>query len=353
MLITGLIAFVALGSAMQTRIDPASYAGSESCGGCHAAQSARQSATGHAWSLRPAAGHRLARHFQSEGTRDPDFFLKLDGEEPRIKVTQGAKSLEVPVEWAFGSGTQAVTFVSRLDDDSYLELHLSYYSRPGQLAPTPGHSGLQPKSLLEAAGLRYETFDPEPKIMRCFRCHSTGPLSLGPELEIRPAEMGVRCEACHGAGKPHVEAARKGEIVEARKLIANPGRNSAAALNDLCGGCHRKPAPVGSTTNWNDPWNTRHQPLYLGESACFQRGRLSCLTCHNPHEPLRRNEAAHYNRTCNECHAAPKHSSVQPARAKDCIACHMPRVEPHRHLQFTNHWIGIYAKGEPLRPKRR
>ena len=43
------------------------------------------------------------------------------------------------------------------------------------------------------AGVMYKTFSPEAEIMRCFRCHSTGPLELGDGLSIEPSETGVQC----------------------------------------------------------------------------------------------------------------------------------------------------------------
>ncbi|MGH8247458.1 MAG: multiheme c-type cytochrome, partial [Gammaproteobacteria bacterium] len=222
------------------------------------------------------------------------------------------------------------------------------------LDTTPGHQGLEAKTLPAALGVVYQTFDPEPKIMRCFRCHSTGRLSLGPKLEIRPAELGVRCEACHGPGSLHREAVSRGEIPKARGMIQNPRRLSAAELNQFCGVCHRKPAPAGAATNWTDPWNTRHQPLYLSQSACFQKskGALSCLTCHDVHNPLRKSEVSYYNGRCAACHKPKDHPALKAHDTEDCVGCHMPRVAPREHLRFTNHWIGVYRNEAKLQPER-
>ena len=307
------------------------YVGSQACGACHAVQLSQQSAGGHARTLRPAADHSLAKFFISK--------------------------LDVPVEWAFGSGGQAVTLVSQVDEDSYLEHYFTYYPAARALDATPGHGGLEPKTPRAGMGVLYKTFDPDPKIMRCFRCHSTGPLSLGPKFDIRPAEPGVHCEACHGPGSLHVKAASAGDIVAARRMIVNPGRLPSSALNQLCGGCHRKPAPAGAVSNWSDPWNTRHQPLYLDQSVCFQRskGRLSCLTCHDPHKPLQKNQASHYNTRCATCHKTAAHPVLagREAKLEDCVRCHMPAVAPGKHLTFTNHWIGVYPGGNNLTPRQR
>ncbi|MBI1787549.1 MAG: cytochrome c3 family protein [Acidobacteria bacterium] len=225
-----------------------------------------------------------------------------------------------------------MTIVSQLDDEFYLEHGLSWYAASKSMAPTPGHR--------TAAGERYRTFDPGAAILRCFQCHSTGPPRLGAGFRIEPFEPGVQCETCHGPGSEHARS---------RKPIRNPKRLSASGLNQLCGSCHRKPAAAGGDTDWTNPWNTRHQPLYLAESACFAKsgGALSCLTCHPPHQGLERN-AASYDRVCSSCHAHPRHRTAVAGRT--CAACHMPAVEPRPELRFANHWIGVYAPGKPLRP---
>ena len=61
-------------------------------------------------------------------------------------------------------------------------------------------------------------------------------------------------------------------------------------VNRFCGNCHRSQVQGRASIDLNYVWNVRHQPPYLERSACFQSssGRLSCLTCHDPHQPLRR-----------------------------------------------------------------
>jgi predicted CXXCH cytochrome family protein len=115
---------------------------------------------------------------------------------------------------------------------------------------------------------------------------------------------------------------------------------SAADLNEFCGVCHRN-APE---SDWTDKWKTRHQPSYLAQAACFRNsgGALTCLTCHDPHSPLNK-VSARYDKTCIGCHQAVRHRTATAAAA--CVDCHMPQVVVSAQLKFTNHWIGIYAKG--------
>ena len=76
-------------------------------------------------------------------------------------------------------------------------------------AATPGH----PKG----EDTPYRTFDPSAGILRCFACHSTGPLTLAAGKNIVPHELGVRCEACHGPSGDHARDPR-------HFAAENPGR---------------------------------------------------------------------------------------------------------------------------------
>jgi hypothetical protein len=276
------------------------YAGAEACKGCHPSEYAAQSATAHARALsRSRAGQ--------------------------------------PGEWAFGAGSQAITFVSRADADHYLEHGETWYTKLGRYARTPGHR--------EAGGVRYRIFDPSAAILRCFACHSTGPVSIAEGGAIVPAELGVRCEDCHGPAAAHVSDPRRAQPVQ-------PARMSAAAINRTCGACHRMSAGPEAPVNLHDPWNARHQPLMLAAGACFQLsgGRLNCFTCHAPHAPLERTAAA-YDARCVKCHAAVRHQTAVAGTA--CAECHMPRVALGPGLSFANHRIGIYAPEAPMRPLSR
>lgn len=348
-----LILLLARTLVAQQEVKPV-HVGSQVCQGCHTQEFADQSTSGHAGALHQAAKHPLAglfspalplrrgQHFRF------DFQMATDGYGVRVSGPQA--SVDIPIEWAFGSGEQAVTFVSRISKDWYLENYFSYYAAIKSLGPTPGQEILRPEKLEEAVGLLYKTTDPNTGIVGCFECHSTGPVSIDQDGEVLPAELGVRCEVCHGPGSLHVKTG-------AKQLILNPKRMSASQLNEFCGRCHRAPGSPGTVTDWNNEWNIRHQPIYLSQSACFSKsqGALSCLTCHQPHEALRQNDASFYAERCLACHDAqtqPPAPVCETASESSCIDCHMPRVSPQAYLQFTNHWIGVYGAGAKLRPVR-
>ncbi len=325
------------------------YVGSVACQACHPGQFAAQSATAHAGALFRATDHPLATTLPLGQTllRKPGYQLTVSKRETGFATTlrNATQLMELPLEWAFGAGRQAITFVSRVSPDWYVEHYATWYSAPNAWGPTPGQDTLQPADIAQAAGQLYKTTNPETGIDGCFACHSTGPLAFGPANEIQPREPGVRCEACHGPGSQHTSR-------PAQTNIGNPARQNAVQINEFCGKCHRPPAANCNATDWNHAWNVRHQPVYLSQAACFRKsdGALSCLTCHGPHETSAApNTLAVYNSRCQACHAASLRPPA-PTCQTNCVDCHMPRVSPQASLSFTNHWIGIYRNGAKLKP---
>ena len=274
------------------------YAGAEACAQCHAEEFAAQARSGHARALRRSAASE-------------------------------------PGDWAFGAGTQAITFVSRVDRETYREHGETWYRATNGFGITPGHRN--------AAGVTFRLFDPEARMLRCFACHSTGPVTLGNAGEVAPHELGVRCEACHGAAAAHAAD-------PAAHRPRNPARMAAAELNAFCGRCHRlELGTEAENKDVRDARNSRNQPLMLSASACFRasKGRLNCFTCHAPHEELQQTAGA-YDRACQSCHAAPRHRTTVAGRA--CAECHMPGVRYGSDLVFVNHRIGVYAEGNAVTP---
>jgi tetratricopeptide (TPR) repeat protein/Zn finger protein HypA/HybF involved in hydrogenase expression len=282
------------------------YAGSVACGECHASQFESQSKSEHARALR------------------------------RARATDPGPGSHA--QWAFGAGAKAITWVSQTGEDTVAEHGLTFYSAAKSLALTPGHT--------TSADLVYRTFDPVATALHCFRCHSTGPITLAAKFRVQPSEAGVHCEACHGPGRAHAESA-------GAAAIQNPKRLSAVELNALCGACHRQASDLDDDRDWSNAWNVRHEPSYLHRAACFRNsnGALSCLTCHDPHQPLK-TATASYDAKCIACH--PKAAHTTPTASRSCAGCHMPLVATSPNLKFTNHWIGIYDLAGPrLIPSRR
>ena len=332
------------------------YVGEERCATCHPAQAALHRLTAHAQALHRPAEHPLVGQFAvaPPATRPPSFQFSLSRKADGIYLSArgDGDALDIKLDWAFGAGGQGVTFVSRGNAAWYLEHAMSFFPPSGKLDLTPGHDR-RPKTLTEAVGILYSVQDRQNGIAPCFECHSSGPVVITAE-GVRVSEQGVQCESCHGPGGDHVTALALRETAAARATILNPARLSALELSRMCGQCHRPPGAGqgadSATLDWDDAWNVRHAPPYLLRSACFAdgSGALSCSSCHPAHQPLRRDDGAFYSSRCRECHPAVEHS--EPVANDGCTSCHMPQVQPHRRLRFTNHWIGVYADDRPLKP---
>jgi hypothetical protein len=275
----------------------ADYAGADTCKACHPAEYEAQSKSAHAHALAPSPAGQ-------------------------------------PGDWAFGAGEQAITFLSRVDSEHYRELGETWYRSLNGYGITPGHR--------DRAGVTSRIFDPAARILRCFACHSTGPLALDADNRITPSELGVRCEVCHGPGAAHARD-------PAHNRVRNPAAMPAAQLNTFCGQCHRLLLEdEREATDLRDPRNSRNEPLWLSASACFRQSKtgVSCVRCHSPHEAIEKSAAA-YDRVCAGCHAGTRHA--QPVGEQACVECHMPAVR-FENLAFRNHRIAVYAAGDPVRP---
>lgn len=326
------------------------YIGAAACGVCHPRQLTGQSASGHAVALRTSAQHPLADKFPSAPIM---LFPKLRFQMLRdttgltVRADDGRHVMQLPVEWAFGAGAQAVTFVTKVGAQHYLEHSLTYFRDTESLDLTPRHERLAHGTLQQAMGQPLKTDG----ITRCFKCHSTGPVSIQTDGSVRISEPGVRCESCHGPGSAHRDFAAAGLFKQTRQAIRNPKHLSASNLNQFCGGCHRA---LTADFDWDSSWNVRHQPPFFSRSVCFQKsgGKLSCLTCHDLHQPLR-HDGAFYGSKCVACHQNRNVEHVKACRPADisgCIGCHMPPVTASAHLRFSNHWIGVYQAGDLLKP---
>jgi predicted CXXCH cytochrome family protein len=149
--------------------------------------------------------------------------------------------------------------------------------------------------------------------------------------------MGIQCERCHGPGEAHVHAAEQHR--SAAGTLRNAPGQSAAAVSAFCGECHRTQSPAFLKPD--APALVRFAPVGLGRSRCFREsaGRLSCLSCHDPHQDTEPNPQR-VEAVCRSCHDAGHGAKSCPTnKVSGCVACHMPKVEAAPHSFFTDHWI--------------
>jgi hypothetical protein len=174
-------------------------------------------------------------------------------------------------------------------------------------------------------------------------------------FEPAKATPGVMCEACHGPGAQHVAAMKARDYDH--PSIVNPARLTPADSIDFCGACHRTWSDVAvEMPTYIGNMSLRFQPYRLEKSRCWKESgdaRITCIACHDPHQPLVREPAA-YDSKCLACHSA----KVQPlpyttpfhtckVGTTNCVSCHMPKYEaPQTHARFTDHDIQVvHANG--------
>jgi len=258
--------------------------------------------------------------------------------------------------------------------DYLCEAPLSYYVRKRAWGLSPGYQ-------LNDAGFN------RPIEAGCVYCHSGRPQPVAdrPGLFLaRPfLEEAVGCENCHGPGQLHAFERGKGTPVrgKADPLIVNPARLPPALARDLCMNCHqggdtrallpgRSYADFRPGTPSAETFALFKLPAKPGESPesdflehgfalsfskCFTAtgGKMSCLTCHDPHTlPPAGRKAAYFREKCLQCHRDASCPLPPAERARrnqnDCAGCHMVQrdLTTFSHSAVTNHRI-VRKVGQP------
>jgi Flp pilus assembly protein TadD len=215
----------------------------------------------------------------------------------------------------------------------------------------------------------------------CVYCHNDR-MALLPRSRngfSEPIPHGISCERCHGPGERHVARWERGATPTGQgdPTIVNPRRLPTDLRIQVCFPCHlgdpnlteRVSLYEAALEDWRPgrPITTAVIPFRFSEktlhnfglsgqvdrlvlSRCFieSGGRLECLTCHNPHKTIFRDDrpADFFKSKCLDCHAS-NACKASPAMRRtttpkdDCVACHMRKGEPddQHHVLFTDHWI--------------
>jgi predicted CXXCH cytochrome family protein len=217
------------------------------------------------------------------------------------------------------------------------------------------------------------------------------PLTKAADTEV--AELGIACEACHGAGAAHIASQRRsGHTAVASNLdlsprdsnIVHPARLAPQRSSEICGYCHAvatlpeevngqdyhywgsryrvggelqrhrltlSPSTLSpeQLTSWKQDamfWESNFWPdgmvrvagrEYNGllESACYQRGGMTCLSCHSMHHSDPNDQlsvGSDTNDSCYQCHASygeqlERHTHhARGSSGSLCYNCHMPHT---------------------------
>jgi hypothetical protein len=316
----------------------AEYVGSAACAECHQGIAKQAGSSRHAHALKPIGETPLAAKLAAKPLRDQQG-NEYTYRSSAVGLEAAVSGLTALLEWSFGSGAQGYTAVGRDGGGRWVEHRVSYFTSADRLARTPGH----PHEVLDRSLLLGLRQSPD-NAFRCFNCHATNVRRTAEGADLSAIELGVRCERCHGPGRRHIEAARAGQPAAAiRRTVFNAGAMKPRQIPEVCGECHRSPVPgvASETPELDDPLSIRFQPIGLLASSCFKKsGRLSCLTCHDPHEDAKQ-DVTYYSAKCVACHVSPARARTGCPRTPqaNCLPCHMPRSSPAPFLTFTDHRI--------------
>ena len=328
--------------------EPARYVGAKACKGCHAKEYDAEQSSRHATTLSHGADMRKIP-LPDGPVADPAnpaiaHTFTREGENVRVKTKVGDASYEALLDYALGSGHRGITMIGKDTEGTFRELRISQYSEKGLVwdvtsgfSPHPSDPREYLGKVLSPAGFR-----------DCIHCHATQFRSIADRSGPEAADRGIGCERCHGPGGNHVLAMERGFPDPA---IARFTEATGPQRMTACSGCHASDGTFPPT----DPQFIRFQSTTLPLGKCYveSKGKLDCVTCHNPHEKLE-TSAKVYEAKCLDCHG-PKTSKVEdsfrrvacPVNAKsDCVKCHMPtREDVVPHTSFTDHHIRVH-RGE-------
>jgi tetratricopeptide (TPR) repeat protein len=364
------------------------YADLQTCAGCHGAIAQQYALTGMAQSF--GAVRRVNEvTYQHAASAESISVATKDGISRMERHQTGfdgkiANAFSATIDYWFGSGNHARSYFSRTSSNELIELPLTWYSeKGGYWAMSPGYD-----SPSHAGFSRKATY-------RCMFCHNAYPematgadrMDNGTKFPLN-LPQGIDCQRCHGPGQSHVTAAIAGRpAAELESLIVNPAHLPLDRRDEVCFPCHLEPTsmtlpsylPVygrgvfsyvpgqpleqyiryfdhAPGSGQDDKFEFAGAPYRLRKSKCFTAsgGNLTCITCHDPHQPDKAQSIARADAACVNCHsermAALKRDGAHPSSG-ECVSCHMPQCRPSDsiHVTVTDHYIQRNPAADPLR----
>ncbi|MBI3473625.1 MAG: hypothetical protein HY013_19900 [Candidatus Solibacter usitatus] len=352
------------------------YVGSKACAACHSQIYARyrSSAMGRSMAeagvdslpsaaVESATVHdtRLNRHFRvfRQGAEIYQSQYETDAAGETVFTTTHR------LEYAVGSGVNGFSYIVRRGDHLF-QAPLSFYARTRKWDLSPGY---------EFGGYGFN----RPIAAACIACHSgqPRPVSEREGLFRNPPfrELAIGCENCHGPGQLHVAERGGGVQISGGvdRSIVNPRRLPARLADQICMNCHQggdarvlqpgkdyfdfRPGTwlnetlaifkIGGPREAETDLLEHHSSMQSSRCYAASDGKLSCLTCHNPHSmPSLEQAAAVYRGKCLTCHSGASCKLSMKERNQhrppnDCAGCHMAKrdVTVISHSALTNHRI--------------
>lgn len=351
------------------------YVGMQKCRTCHQPvyQTYIQTGMGQSWDY--ATKQKSAADYTPGHTlvydKELDFYYhpfwqgdSLYVREFRLEGKDTVHNLLQRIDYVVGSGQHTNSHIFVTNGYAY-QAPITYYTQKGTWDLAPGFE--------KGANSRFSRMIQ----MECMSCHNGLPEFVhNSQNKYLNIKQGIDCERCHGPGSLHVQEKESGNIVDTSQApdytIVNPRRLSTELQNNICQRCHLQGIAVlndGKTFTDFRPGMMLSEvmnvfmPGYQGgedkmimashvermkKSACYvNSGKMSCITCHNPHVSVKFTPNSQYTNACNSCHSGGKDvlcSETEERRMlkdNNCITCHMPKNGSIDipHVAVTDHYI--------------
>ncbi len=359
------------------------YVGMDKCRQCHASVYESFIQTGMGQSFAPASRAKSVADFTPTHSlvydKENDFYYKpyFAGDsfyimEYRLEGRDTVHKRVERVDYIVGSGQHTNSHIYSTNGYLY-QAPITFYTQRRQWDMAPGFE--------KGASSRFNRLIQ----LECMSCHNGYPdFVANSENKYTALKNGIDCERCHGPGSLHVADKSAGRIVDTSKgpdyTIVNPRRLSTELQNNVCQRCHLQGVAVLNDgrgfydfhpgMKLSEVMNV-FMPQYEGaqdkmimashvermkKSPCYvQSGRMSCITCHNPHLSVKFTPRAQFINACYSCHGPDAQSAtgnleshgctekpeVRAAKNNDCITCHMPHNGSIDipHVAVTDHYI--------------
>ena len=379
MLIAGALAWFATSNVSNQPQQPSqlSFVGSQACAGCHEAEAKLWQTSQHHHAMEHAAEQSVRGDFNDAtfeyGGARSRFFRK---EKKFLVETDGADGKLATFEIKYTFGIDPLQqYLVEFSDGRVQALSIAWDTRPKDQGGQRWFHLYPDAAVTHDDPLHWTRLNQNWNFM-CAECHSTGVHKNYDAARDRFAttftEIGVGCEACHGAGSRHVEWAKRkpaerdrdnGLLVrfDERSGITwsteagtlKPVRSVAApALRkevETCGRCHARRGQLSEDWTPGRSLSETHRISLLDrqwfhadgqmrngeetynyapfkQSKMFAKG-VTCSDCHDPHSAALK---ASGDGVCAQCHATAKYESAAHRQHADvspppsCAACHMP-----------------------------
>lgn len=272
------------------------------------------------------------------------YRVDLDAGHAMYSLTDGQRTFSVPLLWVYGVGVVGQTFIFRYKG-IYYETEIAYYPALQRMDIVAGLPRTLPGTMEQAFALPLEPL----AARQCILCHTTAAVTEN-QLHVESMISGVTCEDCHGPGAQHLAAMKSlaKNQTPSRTYIFNPATLNPENLENFCGACHRTSLLV-QRQGLHGLDTVHYEPYRLEMSQCWILSqRITCVTCHDAHQPLERHPAA-YDAACLSCHspaANPPAGAVVgrkcPVASRDCVNCHMPKCHlPDSPFSMADHFIRV------------